>query len=584
MRLKDLSNLIDKCRNDYGQLDYKSDIKIDTQLSARLASSLKVVDKSSTHVIQPFSIEFENRNGLRAAVPSSSLWYAHCFWPLSEQLTEYQAVLDEIKDNLKSNSSYTTSDIVNFLKKLPSTQFGSIGSQIELDFKTSISSVLNDPNDQAFFIKYCSEKEWWFKPVRSSEASSGKTLDRSDVSDSSLALACGVVIASNSKMLLIIKAFENSKPLRNYFASKSFVHHDFDDDDLEQHSDEELSSSHTNYNSSNIKGENIIFYGAPGVGKSYKIDQFCTDANSIHTVFHPDTQYTDFVGCLKPSMSGEDIVYAFRPGPFTIAIKLACEKPNEPIILAIEEINRAAAAAVFGELFQLLDRRDDGRSKYSISISDPDMKEYLEKNAPDSLDAGKLCIPANLSIYATMNSSDQAVMPMDTAFKRRWKFEYIPITFLTESGHSNGPSGSIPIPTRSGNNVAVEWTRLAEVINDALESESIPEDRLLGPWFLSSAELDTPESAKKSLKGKLLLYIWDDVLRHGSKSIIFDSGIRTYGSLIRRLNSDEAIFNENIEQELLKHLEETSDLQSKLSQAAVKKSDSAGANDEEIEY
>jgi len=574
--------LIEECRNNYGQLDYKSDIKMDTLLSARLTSSLKEIDKSSTHTVQPFSIEFENKNGLRAAVPSSSLWYAHCFWPLCEQLIEYQSVLDEVKDNLKSNIGYPTSDINDFLKKLPSLQFGVLNSQISLDFKSSVNSILSDPNDQAFFNRYCSEKEWWFKPVRASEAPSGKTLERGDVSDSSLALACGVVIASSSKMLLIIRAFENSKPLRDYFAAKSFEQHKIDEeDDFGQHDARELNNVSPQYNSSHIKGENIIFYGAPGVGKSYKIDQLCTDENSVHTVFHPDTQYTDFVGCLKPSMSEMNIVYAFRPGPFTLAVKLACEKPDEHIVLAIEEINRAAAAAVFGELFQLLDRRNDGRSKYSISISDPDMKEYLQENAPDALDANKLCIPANLSIYATMNSSDQAVMPMDTAFKRRWKFEYIPITFVTKQGNPYGPTGSVTIPTRSGNNIAVEWTTLAQVINDALESDSIPEDRLLGPWFLSAAELDTSESAEDSLKGKLLLYIWDDVLRHGSKSVIFDSGIKTYGGLIRHLNSDNAIFNENIEQELLKSSEEKSDLQSRLKQSAMKKPDST--SDEEIE-
>jgi hypothetical protein len=181
---------------------------------------------------------------------------------------------------------------------------------------------------------------------------------------------------------------------------------------------------------------------------------------------------------------------------------------------------------------------------YAITLSEPDMIEYLNANAAGILDGNELKIPNNLSLYATMNSSDQAVMPMDTAFKRRWKFEYVPVDF------SSCPKGTIPIPTEKQGVIKVKWADFASIINEALEAESIPEDRLLGPWFLSPAELFDEDSSYNSLKGKLLLYLWDDVLRHGEKSTIFSDSILTFGRLITNLMENKSIFNDDIEQSL----------------------------------
>ncbi len=304
-------------------------------------------------------------------------------------------------------------------------------------------------------------------------------------------------------------------------------------------------SSVTTLASAETGGINIIYYGAPGVGKSYKIDEICDDNNSIRTIFHPDTQSSDFIGCLKPKMNGTDVVYEFRPGPFTKAIVKAYLNPEIHQYLIIEEINRAAAAAVFGEIFQLLDRKADCSSVYPIDVIDPDMLHYLETNSPSSINEGKLKIPSNLSLYATMNSSDQAVMPMDTAFKRRWIFEYVPIDF------SICPEGTLLIPIRDQGNIEVNWFDFAQVINAALVGKSIPEDRLLGPWFIARPELSTPEFAERVLKGKLCLYLWDDVLRHNQHNIIFDNDIKNYGQLVSSFEPGMAVFAEHIEQALL---------------------------------
>jgi len=274
-------------------------------------------------------------------------------------------------------------------------------------------------------------------------------------------------------------------------------------------------------------GTNKIYYGAPGTGKSHTINNQTSDRTNVVTVFHPDTQYNDFVGALKPKMSGSDIAYEFRPGPFTKALLLALNKPEEHVHLIIEEINRAPAAAVFGELFQLLDRKEGGGSQYTIDAADPDMLDYINTRL-NSGSIDKLYIPENLSLLATMNSSDQAVMPLDTAFKRRWSFEYLKIDFK----NSEVPEQTFTLKTADGSDWNISWVDFADkVINFQLKSARLPEDRLLGPFFLNQTELSSPAQALDSLAGKLFIYLWDDVLRHKGTKHIFAQDLVTFGDL-----------------------------------------------------
>lgn len=293
-------------------------------------------------------------------------------------------------------------------------------------------------------------------------------------------------------------------------------------------------------------GINKIYYGAPGTGKSNKIDKLVPDESSIRTVFHSETQYSDFVGCLKPCMDGSNISYQFRPGPFALALVKAANDATKQYFLVIEEINRAAAAAVFGDIFQLLDRRPDGRSQYSIDVVDADFKSYLETQAAAVLVDGKLILPSNLSILATMNSSDQAVMPMDSAFKRRWQFEYVSIESDTyPRGHFNLNVGT--------DTMRVSWEDLSKVINAQLADVQIPEDRLLGPWFVNEKELGDSQA---TLAGKLAMYLWEDVLRHAHRESIFDTEkYPTLYQLIKGINANEMVFNDTIINELRKLVE-----------------------------
>ncbi|CCW32962.1 Type II restriction-modification systemrestriction subunit [Xenorhabdus nematophila F1] len=329
-------------------------------------------------------------------------------------------------------------------------------------------------------------------------------------------------------------------------------------------SDFSLPDDNTDMVSDGNTGFNKIYYGAPGTGKSYKVDTVVRNGICFRTVFHPDTQYTDFVGALKPRTTKDEsenvrITYEFRPGPFTRAFIEACryKDQNKAVYLVIEELNRAPAAAVFGELFQLLDRKADGSSQYKIDIADPDMLAYI--NGELSEPVSSLVLPPNLSIIATMNSSDQAVMPMDTAFKRRWNFEYIPIDYARST------PGSLLIPVTTGNTndiIRVSWRAFAEIINNKLKKLQIPEDRLLGHRFLSDDELSDDNTAKNTLCGKLFVYLWDDVLRHGSREDIFNTEqCNTFGELVDLFRNGGSVFTEELDTVFLDAAEKNAEKQ-----------------------
>ncbi|MFQ2857979.1 McrB family protein [Aeromonas caviae] len=286
------------------------------------------------------------------------------------------------------------------------------------------------------------------------------------------------------------------------------------------------------------KGENIIYYGAPGTGKSYQIDQATAgySANKkLRVVFHSEYQNSDFIGGLRPSMDGDSITYRFVPGPFIKAFIMAVSEPEKPCALIIEEINRANAAAVFGDVFQLLDRNQNGASEYFVSI-DEELHKYisgvLENTVPDINWAGSMYLPSNLSILATMNSADQGVQPMDSAFKRRWRFKYIALDF------DNCTDGYV---IHAG--IEYEWRVFAQSVNAILMSMNVEEDRLIGPWFLTMSDFNIGMDA---VAGKLFVYLWDDVLRHLPRSRIFNCHGRSFGTICADYLNGNSILSEEL--------------------------------------
>ena len=276
---------------------------------------------------------------------------------------------------------------------------------------------------------------------------------------------------------------------------------------------------------------NRIVFGAPGTGKSYGLKDDCeklmedTTGTYERVTFHPDYTYSQFVGTYKPVMDeyGNSIRYDFVPGPFmrvyVEALKSGRTDTPQPHLLLIEEINRAKVAAVFGDVFQLLDRDDDGVSEYEIQASE-DIRRYLAKELGGNADNyKKIRIPNNMFIWATMNSADQGVFPMDTAFKRRWNFEYLGIN---ENEEKIKGIGKIMLP---GCDEPIEWNTLRKAINDKMSSSDfkINEDKLMGPFFLSKKVIASDENGMiidtdrfiDAFKSKVIMYLYEDAVKQG---------------------------------------------------------------------
>mgnify|MGYP002767149897 FL=1 len=293
-----------------------------------------------------------------------------------------------------------------------------------------------------------------------------------------------------------------------------------------------------------------IFYGAPGTGKSHAINELTTGKDVIRTTFHPDTDYSTFVGAYKPTtksvpvttvigteavpvkgkdgkeMKEDKIVYEFVSQAFMQAYVEAWKKyctvqeGEEPVdeYLVIEEINRGNCAQIFGDLFQLLDRGDEGFSEYPIK-ADSDMKKLLKKEfagleikdkvSINDLFKGKdivaqvlegevLLLPNNLYIWATMNTSDQSLFPIDSAFKRRWDWYYVPISNAEKNW------------TIEVNGAKYDWWNFLQAINDRVYDATYSEDKKLG-YFFCKADDGIISSSK--FVSKVIFYLWNDVFK-----------------------------------------------------------------------
>ncbi len=291
-----------------------------------------------------------------------------------------------------------------------------------------------------------------------------------------------------------------------------------------------------------------IYFGAPGTGKSHIVKEQTKDYRNttIRTTFHPDSDYASFVGCYKPTMrpvkqtyinEGEqkpvlnaqkeqvckdEIVYAYTPQAFLQAYTLAWQRlqDNTPVFLIIEEINRGNCAQIFGDLFQLLDRNAEGYSEYAIR-ADRDMQDYLRQTLgdyvvlPPAIASGEeLQLPPNLYIWATMNTSDQSLFPIDSAFKRRWQWKYCPITDV-------GLNYQIAAGDKK-----YDWWRVISFINQEIENVTKSEDKKLG-YFFVQADQGTIITAD-TFVNKVVFYLWNDVFRDAYANSLFADGLTFY--------------------------------------------------------
>ena len=312
------------------------------------------------------------------------------------------------------------------------------------------------------------------------------------------------------------------------------------------------------------KAHNRIVFGAPGTGKSYKINKEIKENNlkklSKRVTFHPNYTYSQFVGSYKPvskvvvenNEKKEIVAYEFVAGPFLNVLIEALKDENKgiPHVLIIEEINRANPAGVFGDVFQLLDRNSDGKSTYTINMP-TEMKKFVNKelgfDSNNYID--ELYIPNNMYIWATMNSADQGVYPMDSAFKRRWSFEYIGID-KNEEKLKGKEYEFISLKDKDNTYSLYEWNTVRKAINKKLKVDGkVNEDKLLGPFFLSKTELlrckENQEEFDEIFKSKVLMYLYEDILKH-KKIDFFIEGVQTLSDVMNAYDNGK-VFNFEIE-------------------------------------
>lgn len=267
-----------------------------------------------------------------------------------------------------------------------------------------------------------------------------------------------------------------------------------------------------------ISSRNVILYGVPGSGKSYKIDQEHVSQGDYvgRVVFHPDYMYANFIGQILPDVSSGEVKYEFVPGPFTEILKKSIENPGQRHVLIIEEINRGNAAAIFGDVFQLLDRDESGASRYGIH--NRDVSQLIFGNVDSEIK-----IPSNLVLLATMNTSDQNVFTLDTAFQRRWSMEIVP-NDLTKVPWANMPIAGTEVTWEK---FITEINRLITTGSDSLVSS---EDKRLGAFFATEQEISAHSS--RVFAEKVLKYLWDDAFKFNRGRIFIDAENRTLEDVI----------------------------------------------------
>ena len=310
----------------------------------------------------------------------------------------------------------------------------------------------------------------------------------------------------------------------------------------------------------------IIYFGAPGTGKSFEAKELLSGINKenkFRTTIHPEFTYSDFVGQLLPDSDGKNGVdFIFKPGPFTQALKKAFSDSNVNVYLVLEELSRGNVAAIFGDIFQLLDRNKYFESMYPVR----------NKNVADQiveLIEDEIYLPSNFNIIGTVNTNDQSVFPMDTAFKRRFDWQYISIHPVKDKDTGkrkaklNNPKLVVDKNNNKSDSIKLSWHAFYTSLNNFITKKDNGlgrnEDKQIGQFFLDFSEdiitkshsanyieaQKAQEAITDMIKNKLLLYLWQDV--QGSSSLnensIFDKSITSFDALYSTYGSDK-VFSE----------------------------------------
>lgn len=488
---------------------------------------------------------------------ASNSWFylAYLSIPLYKELVRY-------KEHIESSINLTRSQWTNFYSNAKN---GNLDSTIFQAISSPLSS-----DEVEYFKKFLTDFSWWH---------GGKTIDRGDYTTSPILFALDVLAVSSDYIISITKIIANAEKLMsnrelNYFVlleRDSETSKVSEDEDISDYVDQTVSTAAVEK-----KSRQLVYFGAPGTGKSYQLnkDSEIFGKNIERVTFHPNMTYGNFVGVYKPfpinrpvrnsqgnvviendQMIFEEVItYKYVQGPLMKQIIKALMYPEVPVLLIIEELNRANVAAVFGDLFQLLDRDSEGKSQYPISINE-DIRKYFEEiyimnEGVSSVSRMKkrlskgLIFPSNLFIWTTMNSADQGVMPMDAAFKRRWDFQYFGIDELIQNKDNAlmfRQFQPIKVNERMGlvtEKWEVSWNDLRMKINDILSVNSnIPEDKLLGPFFISKNILDS-DKVTEVFKSKVLMYLFDDVVKQNPSALFKNIDKMRYSNIVNAFEKE----------------------------------------------
>lgn len=412
-------------------------------------------------------------------------------------------------------------NIINFFESVYDEQGLDI-QYFELDKTTKTLKILfpiNDLlNEHKTEFKGSSEKFYWTRVVLAS------------------------IIASNNGFHIDIEEYEDF--IRNYSGVFSDTSKKMERSKILL---QYLKKITMNFNKSIQK----IYYGAPGTGKSYKIDDIIKDVDSDYTyrvTFHPEFSYSDFIGQLLPKVeinNGEKVIsYAFSKGVFTQAIEKAYEDTSKDVYLILEEMSRGDVASIFGDIFQLLDREQKGAlkgySKYFVN-NDIIAKDII------ALPSNKVKLPPNLHILGTVNTSDQNVFVMDTAFKRRFDWEYINTNPVKdETGKTiNNPDIKLVKPDKS--DIDISWGKFYVGLNKFISHKDyleLGEDKQIGQFFIEFGNASS-DLIKENIQNKLLQYLWSDVQKASYKNNIslFLPNISSFSDLHELFGKDEPVFS-----------------------------------------
>ena len=547
---------------------------LDCALPTSFTSTVSTINRDSVQFGNSSSC-VTNINGQRIFLSNNWFYIAAILSPLHEPFYQYKKLLNQIVDK-------------EVLKQSDSERI-----RLAVNSRTDI-----DKQDKEYLLKFALEPLWW---NGGNSSTGGKTLDRNDALVSAVLSIAKLVNASQSYVATLWEFFGEHPE----YASL-----------LNEASDNILSNSASSAKTIYAKeSKQTIFFGSPGTGKSWTVQhnvlKDVKDDYIFRTTFHPDTDYSTFVGCYKPiskysswgdpsiseaklldifmrtedetlykgsikarywyealihaedlrrlgidaqtlsqklkdkgfvstaytneltsgifkiydwlkenSLIGSNTIsYNFEPQVFTLAYIKAWQNPTDQVYLVIEEINRGNCAQIFGDLFQLLDRKK-GVSEYPVK-AETALAEYLsnvlEGDAAEGIRDGKLSLPANLNIIATMNTSDQSLFPMDSAFKRRWDWKYIPTTPPADKSRIMELSFKDKTTTKYGTTIDAgdyeyDWTEFLEKINEKIQNATHSDDKQLGFWFVKTEE-GAEEITISSFVSKVVFYLWNDVFK-----------------------------------------------------------------------